>query len=258
MKQEIVDKILKQTEQGYDLISGKFSQTRKHFWGNLEFIKDYTKRGDKVLDYGCGNGRLLELFVGRKVDYIGVDVSKKMLDIACEKHTNTGNSREKISFQKISPSQISLPFKENYFNTVYAVAVFHHLPSQKLRLEIAKELYRNLKPNGHIVITVWNLWQKRYRKNIFKNWNNKLKKNLFLRIKSGEFLGDLDWNDCWINFTDNEGKKFKRFHHAFTKQGLKELFEQVGFKIEKCEIINDWNIVLIGKKPTFKPQTQNL
>ncbi len=249
MKRKIVKKILHQTEQGYDLISGKFSQTRKHFWGNLEFIKDYAKNGDKVLDYGCGNGRLLELFFDKRINYAGVDVSEKLLNLAREGYLDTDNSREKISFQKISSSQTSLPFKENCFNTIYSIAVFHHLPSQELRLEIAEELYRSLKPNGHIVITVWNLWQKEYRKNIFKNWNNNLKKILFLRTEPlNEFSGELGWNDCWINFTNNEGKKFKRFHHAFTKRDLRKLFKQAGFKIERCEIINDWNIVLVGKK----------
>ena len=51
-----------------------------------------------------------------------------------------------------------------------------------------------------------------------------------------------------ISFTDNEGKKFERFHHAFTKRELRNLFSDAGFKIEKCEIPDGRNILLIGKK----------
>lgn len=58
MKKEIAEKILQETEAGYDLMAGKFSETRKYFWRGLEFIADYTKEGDKILDFGCGNGRL--------------------------------------------------------------------------------------------------------------------------------------------------------------------------------------------------------
>ena len=47
MKKEIAQKILKETELGYDAMAGKFSETRKYFWRGLEFIADYAKKGDK-------------------------------------------------------------------------------------------------------------------------------------------------------------------------------------------------------------------
>ena len=231
MKKEVAEKILKETESGYDLMAGKFSETRKYFWRGLEFIADYAKEGDKVLDFGCGNGRLLELFLNKKIGYLGVDISEKLIDTAKEKYPDKANS-----FQKISNSD-SLSLSDDSFNTIFSIAVFHHFPSKKYREDVAKELYRITKKDGHIIITVWNLWQKKYIKNIFKNWLGKLK-------------GDknMDWNDCYVSFTDNEGKKFQRFHHAFAKRELKNLFEKVGFKIEKCETISGRNIILIGKK----------
>ncbi len=246
MDQETAEKILKETEQGYDLIAGKFSETRKYFWRGLEFIADYVKNGDKVLDFGCGNGRLLELFSDKNIDYFGVDVSEKLIETAKEKYLHPVKSSQsevaegefnRASFSKINPLRTTLPFVDNYFNTVYSIAVFHHFPSKKYREDVARELYRVTKKDGHIIITVWNLYQKRYIKNILRNWKNKI---------FGK--SNLDWNDCYISFTDNEGKKFQRFHHAFTKRELKKLFSSAGFKIEKCETINGRNILLIGKK----------
>jgi alkylated DNA repair protein alkB family protein 8 len=242
MKQETVKKIMQETEIGYDLISKKFSQTRKHFWRELEYIKDYTRAGDNVLDFGCGNGRLLELFGNKKVQYFGVDVSEKLIDLAKERHMG-----EHIDFQKISSNQESLPFGEEFFNTIYSIAVFHHIPSRQYRQEIACELFSKTKKDGYIIVTVWNIWptfaslwrgkQKKYFKNILKNWMQKIK---------GE--SQLDWNDCEISFTDNEGKKIQRFHHAFTKNELEKLFTEAGFKTEKCEIVSGRNILFIGKK----------
>lgn len=225
-------KILGELEKGYDLVADKFSETRKHFWRDLEFIGDYTKDGDKILDYGCGNGRLLELISGKNIEYTGVDVSQKLIDIAKNKYKS-----ENIKFYKINTSQSSLAFENNYFNTIYSIAVLHHIPGKELRREIVKEIYRVTKPGGCIVITVWNLWQKRYIKNIFKNW-------------LGKIIGEskLDWNDCYVTFKNNQGKVFNRYHHAFMKRELKKLFSKAGFKIEKYEIINKRNIVLIGKK----------
>ncbi|MFC1644412.1 methyltransferase domain-containing protein [Patescibacteria group bacterium] len=230
MKKPLVKKILSETEVGYDLISEKFSQTRNRFWGELESIKDYVKDGDNVLDYGCGNGRLLELFLDKEIEYIGADISGNLIEFARRKYEN----RE---FVKLDPSQEILPFSDEYFNSVYSIAVFHHIPSGEFRLKLARELFRSVKSGGRIVVTAWNLWQPRYKKEIYKNWFRKM-------------IGksDLDWNDCYISFTDNEGKKFNRFHHAFTVGDLRNLFSKAGFKIEKCEVVDGRNVVLIGKK----------
>jgi ubiquinone/menaquinone biosynthesis C-methylase UbiE len=232
MKNEIAKKILSETEIGYDLISEKFSATRKHFWRNLEFIRDYTKEGDTVLDYGCGNGRLLDLLDFKDIHYWGIDVSQKLIEFA----KNSYGSENK-QFLKIDPSQTSLALENNFFNTIYSIAVFHHFPSKQYRLDMARELYAKTKEGGRIIVTVWNLWQRNYIKNILHNWKQKMK---------GE--SEMDWHDCKISFTDNQGKRFDRFHHAFTKRELKNLFQKAGFVIERCEIIDGRNILLIAHK----------
>ena len=252
MKKKIADKILAETESGYDLVSDKFSETRKHFWRELEFIGDYAKEGDTVFDFGCGNGRLLELFSGKNINYFGADVSEKLIEMAKIRYSGVN-----AEFSKINPSQSSLAFPDNYFNTVYSIAVFHHFPGKEYREQVVKELYRITKPGGHVVITVWNLWpaslrlirsgqavvsarfaesrrasrggQRKYIKNIFKNWIDKL----LLR-------SSLDFNDCYITFKNNQGRIFNRYHHAFTGRELANIFIEAGFTptpkyfIHKC------------------------
>ena len=141
-----------------------------------------------------------------------------------------------VKFRKIT-SFDSLTFPGNYFNAVYSIAVFHHLPSRELRQKVAKELYRVTATGGFIIITVWNLWQKKYLKNILINWGNKM-----------IFKSRLDWNDCWIDFKDNKGNVFNRYHHAFRKNELKNLFLDAGFTEERSEVLNGRNIIFIGKK----------
>jgi ubiquinone/menaquinone biosynthesis C-methylase UbiE len=279
MKKETAEEILNETEIGYDLMADKFSETRKYFWRDLEFIGNWAKDGDRILDFGCGNGRLLELLVGKNIKYQGVDVSEKLIALAKNKY-----SSENLEFSKINPSQNRLAFNDDYFNAVYSIAVFHHFPGQAYREKMAKELFRITEPGGYIIITTWNLWpastredgslkrdrQKKYIKNIIKNWIDKLlgkslsphqfqnrllnilslgDLRLFLRtsILGKNWCGDeLDWNDCYITFKDNQGNVFKRYHHAFIAKELEKLFLEAGFKKEK--IISGKNLIFIGRK----------
>src|SRR5665647_74780 len=118
MDPKLAEKIIEDTARGYDLISEKFTQTRNHLWKDLEFIGSYCKKGDKVLDFGCGNGRLLDFLSKKGINYTGVDISEKLLKEAQNHFQEPG-----IEFQKIS-SLDSLPLESNSFNAIYAIAVF--------------------------------------------------------------------------------------------------------------------------------------
>jgi ubiquinone/menaquinone biosynthesis C-methylase UbiE len=235
MEKEMIEKILNETETGYNLISEKFSQTRNHFWGELEFIKNFVFQDFRVLDFGCGNGRLEEVLAGKNITYIGVDISENLINLA-KRDRLAQNGFKNKKFLKIDNDFKHLPFNANFFDTVYSIAVFHHIPGDTNRLLVAKELYRLLKPGGCMIITVWNLWQPRYRKKIIENWWKKIFGKNRLEI-----------NDCYIPFTDNRGKKFNRYHHAFTKGSLKNLFKKSGFGVLNCDIMGG-NIVLIVQK----------
>jgi hypothetical protein len=81
------------------------------------------------------------------------------------------------------------------------------------------------------------LYQKKYLKNILKNWWSKLRGD-----------SQLDWKGCRVNFQDNAGKIFPRYHHAYTKNELKKIFFEAGFRIEICRKTSRGNIILVVKK----------
>jgi alkylated DNA repair protein alkB family protein 8 len=225
MNSNQINQILSDLESGYDQMADKFSGTRKFFWRDLEFISQYVSDGDSILDYGCGNGRLLEILGDKKINYTGADISQELLNLARIKYPER-------QFVKLS-GQAILPFPDNFFNEVISVAVFHHFPSFYAQ-EMAKELYRTTKPGGRIIITAWNLWQRRFwgqifnPKRIFKNNGN---------IK-----------DIFIPFKDNQGKLFDRYHHAYTKRELRNIFLDVGFEVKRCFMMSKKNIIIVANK----------
>jgi len=220
--------ILSDLEKGYNLIADKFSSTRAFMWRDLGFLKNMVKPGDSVLDFGCGNGRLAGFIENNYQKFIGVDISQKLVDLAKQRYHS-----EKTEFIKIDPNLNKLPFKDNSFDIVFSIAVFHHFPSKKYTLEIAKELCRVLKPGGKIIITVWNLWQKQFLRFGLKNL-----KRSNLGKKSG-------WGGFYIPFKSGE-KTFQRYHHPFRAGELEELFQEAGFR--KLKTKTGYNLLYIGEK----------
>jgi alkylated DNA repair protein alkB family protein 8 len=235
MKKNRIGNILNGLEAGYDLMADKFSQTRSFFWDDLAFISDYVEDGDVVLDYGCGNGRFLEVIKNKKVDYFGVDISRNLIELAKIKYPE-----KKESFLKIS-SQDSLAFSDNFFNKIISIAVFHHFPVKYAKQQ-ARELYRLTKPGGTIVVTVWNLWQKKHWKIFF---------DIFALINKITWIGEYSGfglRDVFVPFRNNNNEVFRRYHHMYNKKELEGIFIKAGFKIESCFLVRNKNLVLIAKK----------
>lgn len=227
MKQVLAKKILQQTQETYNAIAYDFSNTRNYIWQDILPLLDYSRKGAKVLDLGCGNGRLFEALKEKQVDYTGVDNSKELLKIAQQKYPQA-------NFQLVNG--ISLPFKDKTFDIIYCVAVLHHIPSKRLRKDFLLEAKRVLRPNGLMVATVWKLGQKK---------SNLLPKFTLKKLFS---KSDLDFGDVLVPWHN----KAMRFVHNFTNLGLKRLFKQAGFMAQKTGVLlrperRDYNLFIIGK-----------
>lgn len=234
MKQDTAKKLLKKVHDDYLEIAEEFSQTRKWLWPEFIFFKKYIKKGDKVLDIGCGNGRFYS-FV-RNIEntfYTGIDNSEALITYA----------------QKIYPSTnfivgdlLNIPYNDKA-DILFSIASFHHIPSSNLRNKSIQELRRVLKKDGYAIITVWNLFQKRYRKHIIESLFNFI-----------VHFGKYDWNDTFIPWNRT---KIRRYYHAFTPHELKKLFKKNGFDIiemfytqkgKKTSFLKSHNICLVCKK----------
>jgi ubiquinone/menaquinone biosynthesis C-methylase UbiE len=208
---EYAKKILEETKRNYNLISGDFSRTRNKFWEEMEFISDYAGNNDRILDLGCGNGRLSELFRVKAVDYYGVDFSQKLIDIARERYPH-------LKFQVADA--LNLPFPSNFFDKVFSIAVLHHIPSKELRLQFLKETKRILRPKGLVILSVWNF-------SFFKNLN------FLIKSISLKFRKNMDFGDAFILW----GNDLLRYVHVFSEKEIKSLFQKSGFKIVEVRTI---------------------
>src|SRR5512136_310178 len=107
------------------------------------------KPGDKVLDVGCGPGRLTlaaQGWVGPAGEAHGVDPSPEMIEVA---RRNAAQAGLPTQFQKGVVE--ALPFPDATFDVVMSRLVVHHLPGDLKRRGLT-EMRRVLKPGGVCLI----------------------------------------------------------------------------------------------------------
>ena len=108
------------------------------------------KRGDTVLDVGCGTGRLAlraSDIVGASGRIFGLDPSLPRVRIAESKLK--GLALDNVRFMQGQAEDLGL-FSDNSFDHVYYSSVFHWIEDKGAAL---KEAYRVLKPGGKIGMT---------------------------------------------------------------------------------------------------------
>lgn len=102
----------------------------------VEEIRENTKAKDKILDIGCGEGKIWQLFPDLKVT--GLDFSQENLKKAKKYVTPVLGNAEK------------LPFKDNSFDMVLATEILEHVINPD---RLLTETDRVLKRGGNAIIT---------------------------------------------------------------------------------------------------------
>ena len=230
MKDKLIKELLDKVQTDYCQTAKNFNHTRQRQWNEMTGVLEYIKEGDQVLDWGCGNGRFYELLKDKQIAYLGIDNCKPWIAIAQDKYPDT---RWFLGSE--------LP--DQRFNVITAFASWQHLPSRKLRIEKLYEFYDHLIEGGFLILTTWNLKQKKY----FWLWLKNNLRNVFT---------DYEWNDILVPWKA-EDQPIRRYYHDYYQSTIKREFRQVGFQIIECYYsdkggsVNWWrgkNLMIIVKK----------
>jgi len=224
--------LLNKTKTDYDKLATLFQEKRGMMTPDMMYLKRFAKQGDKILDLGCGFGRLNDVLKNLDIKYIGTDISFKQIALAKKSYPNKKFKKCDLLIQS---------FHNNSFDKIFCLSVIHHIPSTKYRIKILKEIKRVLKPQGKLILTAWFAWD-----------NPKIKKviNKFNSSKS-----EFDRNDIIFPFKNNQGKVvINRYLHCFSQTELKNLVDKAGFKIEETKVLKrdrkgeNKNILIVAQK----------
>lgn len=99
--------------------------------------------GVRVVDFGCGSGRLaVQLAAQLKIDYLGLDVVKPLLDYARNKCPP--------EYRFALNTALTLPVETESVDWFSAFSVFTHLLHTESYLYL-QEMHRGLRPGGRVV-----------------------------------------------------------------------------------------------------------
>ena len=136
-------------EKKFDKIADSYENAlpkhvlKHYFQKRNSLLDDFIKPGDKVLDVGCGTGKLVSNLSSKKNFFkCGCDNSLGMLNV----------HRKSVNFKKVCCGCRQLPFYSDAFDLVISIAVTHHLTSDYEVAEAIREMIRVTKKGGKIVI----------------------------------------------------------------------------------------------------------
>ena len=106
---------------------------------------------DRVLELGCGIGRIGRELAPRCKHWTGVDISENMIHHAGERMQGLNN----VSFHRLDRSSLDM-LEDDSIDKAYSIAVFCHMDKEDLFLYML-ELNRVVRPGGTIFVETWNL-----------------------------------------------------------------------------------------------------
>lgn len=204
----------------YDSFAKDFSATRQKSWPEFDLFLPEIKKMDRVLDLGCGNGRLrneLSTELVPQGNYFGFDISEGLLEIARK-------NNPKDHFFRGTFAQ-DLPFGAENFDFIVSIAAFHHLLNEKDQMKCLSECFRILKPGGKIFLSTWILPQKHF-------WSNFWHGRVFTKN--------------WIVPFGKE--KHPRTYRWVSEKDLAGLLKKVGFKVIFSKKFENRNFVALAEK----------
>lgn len=137
----LTDKSVSSSEENYKHSGEKHVEDYFLHDEIIRSIIGYDKKS-KVLEIGCGNGRLSEFIAPHVETLYGVDISEEMILRA----------RARLGHQKniifSATDGMSFPLENGSIDAVFSFIVFQHMPSVEIIRRNIEEIARVLKPGG--------------------------------------------------------------------------------------------------------------
>lgn len=208
-----------------------FAERRRTLQPGAQRIVARIPSGARVLDVGCGDGKVWPALGGRAALYCGVDGSEELLQKAEARIQNSeirSQTSEDNSLTSNPPiffhADLTDPAWANLlppepFTHILAFAVLHHIPGYATRLRLIRELAARLAPGGVCVMSNWQFTRRAKLREHIRPWSTL---NLTAaEVEPGDYL--LAW--------ERKGKPGLRYVHLLDEAEAQRLAADAGLLI---------------------------
>jgi tRNA (uracil-5-)-methyltransferase TRM9 len=210
----------------YNRFGESFSATRHRIQPGVRRVLNMLKGDETILDLGCGNGELARELAKRahRGSYLGVDFSVPLLRDAEAQPEGFSAKFLQADLTKLSAYSNQLAVSSSqilnteHWTLITAFAVLHHIPSEKLRLDLLRTVHDLLTDEGKFILSNWQFLNSEKLKAKIKPWEVVAIQSS--NVDAGDFL--LDWKS---------GGDGLRYVHHFGEKELSTLAEAAGFVV---------------------------
>jgi SAM-dependent methyltransferase len=193
------------------------------FAADQAFAERHFDRPGRLLDLGCGTGRLLIPFARRGFWVLGVDLSEEMLRVAGEKA-----AAARVTVHRLRANVVELDaLRDQQFD--YAACLFSTLGmvmGAAQRRRVAGHAFRLLRPGGRFVLHVHNRW--------FNAWDPQGRRwlvtdllgSLFGRVPGGDRVMPVHQGIAGLTL------------HLFTRREAVRLLTDAGFRLREVQPVS--------------------
>ncbi len=157
MDPQTTERLLALNRAFYADFARPFADSRSLTDPALTSVLPYIPQHARVLDVGCGNGRLAVLLDRERpgATYVGIDAAPVLIEAACAKAAALKNIAPQFRVADITRPDWSSVIGSSVIDTVVSLAVLHHIPGFELRVQVLREMASLLAPGGCVIFSTW-------------------------------------------------------------------------------------------------------
>jgi len=228
MDEKTIERLLALNQEFYTTFAQPFAASRPASDPVLTGILPHIPQRARVLDVGCGNGRLALLLDQERpgTAYLGIDAVPELIELARAESDHLRAISAEFRVRDITrPGWSNNLYDESSshrpgFDCGVILAVLHHIPSFNLRVQVLRETGSLLSSHGRLIFSTWQfLDSARMRRKIVDWAEVDIAEE---SLEPGDYL--LDWK--------REGRGL-RYCHLVDRGEMERLAAESGFRIRE-------------------------
>ncbi|MEA3339144.1 MAG: class I SAM-dependent methyltransferase, partial [Chloroflexota bacterium] len=173
MDKEIAEKLLALNREFYAAFAQSFAASRSISDPALTAILPYIPSRARVLDVGCGNGRLALLLNRERpgATYLGLDAEPALVWAAraqANRFTNVAAEFHVADITQLDIAHWTLDIDN--WSLITCLATLHHIPSFSLRTRVLRDMAGLLYPGGRLILSTWQFLENERMRRKIVDW----------------------------------------------------------------------------------------